>query len=122
MAEADGIDSVKERMKMIKSDREDCMVKLSMYYAQTIDDEALDRYYQTSEIRYHDSLTEDNKILNKNLEVSFIISTAASQRTRSSRAETCTETLSIPSQQSPWPHPQHRLATTITHLMCVKLI
>lgn len=103
MTEVDNVDSVNERIKKIKNDHSDCMFKLSMYYTQTVDDEALDRYYQTSEVRYHDNLTEDNKKLYKDLEVSSIISTAASQRSHSSssHAETHTETPCGLSQQSP---------------------
>lgn len=101
VTEVDNADSVIERMKKIKNDHSDSIFKLSMYYAQTVDDEALDRYYQTSEVRYHDNLTEDNKKLYKDLEVSSIISTAPSQHCHSSRAETYTETPCGLSQQSP---------------------
>ena len=52
----DTVTTLQERIKRLKRDHGDTMAKLSAYYAQDTEDDALDQYYQTDDSKYFDDL------------------------------------------------------------------
>lgn len=53
--------SVQARIKRLKKEHDDVMSKLSAYYAQSVDDDARDQYFQTDDLRYFDDLPRDDE-------------------------------------------------------------
>lgn len=50
----DTIASITERIKRLRKENQEDMTKLSRYYVQELEDDAMDRYMQTDDIKYFD--------------------------------------------------------------------